>query len=48
MMWITFAIIVAVVVSYAWEYYSLEFTSLTAITVLLILFEFFPVRASCV
>ncbi len=43
MMWITFAIIVAVVVSYAWEYYSLEFTSLTAITVLLILFEFFPV-----
>ena len=44
MMWITFAIILAVVVSYAWEYYSLEFTSLTAITVLLILFEFFPVN----
>ncbi len=43
MMWVTFAIILVVVVSYALEYYSLEFTSLTAITVLLVLFELFPV-----
>lgn len=46
MMWITFAFILAVVVSYVWEYYSLEFTSLTAITVLLILFEFFTMNGA--
>jgi len=44
MMCIVFAIILASITLYAFEYYTLEFTSLAAITVLLVLFHLFPVR----
>jgi hypothetical protein len=46
MMWLTFAVIVIAVVSYATEYFTLEFTSLGVIAVLLVLFEFFPVATA--
>jgi len=43
MMWLTFAVIIVAVVSYASEYFTLEFTSLSVIAVLLLLFELVPV-----
>jgi len=46
MMWLTFAVIIAAVVSYATEYFTLEFTSLGVIAVLLVLFEVFPVATA--
>ena len=46
MMWLSFAVIVIAVVSYATEYFTLEFTSLSVIAVLLVLFEVFPVATA--
>ena len=46
MMWLSFAVIVIAVVSYATEYFTLEFTSLGVIAVLLVLFEVFPVATA--
>jgi len=43
MMWLTLAVIVVAVVSYATEVFTLEFTSLSVIGSLLLLFELFPV-----
>ena len=42
-MWVVFAITLAAVVLYATEYFTLEFTSIATITVLLMLFFLFPV-----
>ncbi|MBT7613184.1 MAG: SLC13 family permease, partial [Rhodospirillaceae bacterium] len=44
MMWLTFAIIIGAIVLYAWEYFTLEFTSIAVITALLVLFYLFPVK----
>ena len=46
MMWLTFAVIVIAVVSYATEYFTLEFTSLSVIAILLVLFEILPVETA--
>ncbi len=42
-MWVVFAVIVAAIVLYAWEWLALEFTSAVVIAALLLFFHFFPV-----
>lgn len=42
-MWVVFAVIVAAIALYAWEWLALEFTSAAVIAALLIFFHFFPV-----
>ncbi len=42
-MWVVFAVIVAAIVLYAWEWVALEFTSAAVIAALLVFFHLFPV-----
>ena len=45
-MWVVFAVIVAAIVLYAWEWLALEFTSAVVIAALLLFFHFFPVPSN--